>query len=137
MDLSVLLSTILGGILSILGGYIQTRMSEKKQEEDRKTKLKVEVLIDIMGNRAALTGSTNSSLFTHSFFNAMNRINVTFNDNEEVLNFYEEFSRHALLPPDQKIGNTSNELFYKLIKSMYKDLDMVAPSYEAFVKTLY
>lgn len=134
---SAILGAVVGGFFTLVGGAYQVRSSEKIQEKDNKNKLKIGVLIDIMGNRTALSDSQNSSMFAKTFFNAMNRITVTFNDNKTVIELYDEFSRHAALPPEERNVNTSNEIMYKLIKSMYKDLNMEPPTFETFMTTLY
>lgn len=135
--LPTLLGAIVGGFFTLLGGAYQVKLSEKKQKEEDKKKIKLDVLTDIMGNRAALSDPQNSPLYKKDFFTALNRVTVAFSDNKKVTDLYEEFTRHMFLPTGKKNGNTSNELMYKLVKSMYEDLNIEVPSYDNFIAVIF
>lgn len=143
MDWNILISTLVGalvgGFFTLLGGAYQVHLSKKSQEKQSKRKIKLEVLTTFMGNKAAISDSPQSVDYKKDFFSAINRIPLAFNDNEEIIDLYDEFIRHSRLPEEQKArrGNYANELLYKLIKKMYEDLSIQPPTYDNFIATVY
>jgi len=145
MYMNTLAAVVIGGVFTLLGGALQSFISFRADRRENKTKMKINVLTSIVGNRAALTsldttntqnlseGEARIREYKRPFFSALNEINVTFNDNSEVIEKYNEFY-YAIT--SQKNESDINELLYKLIKSMYEDLNMKAPSREHFYKII-
>lgn len=136
-----LLGALVGGFFTLLGGAIQVKLSDEKQKKENIRNMKVAVLVGLMSNRAALMNiNTLEELeqikaYKQPFFVALNQINVIFNDSEEVLRRYNEFSTFAAGPRTSE-DIQIDDLLYNLVESMHTDLGMKVPNRTSFLTTM-
>jgi len=131
------ISAVIGGLFVLAGGFLQSFLAGRKREEENKNRMKIHILQNLMGFRAALADAKTEEekrrreRYSEPFLSALNQINVVFNDNNNVIEKYEEFYHSRL------VNSPSDELLYKLIKSIHEDLNMKAPSREQFSGIIY
>lgn len=134
-------ATILGSILTLLGGFIQQKYSEKQTIELKNNEVKMEklekirqekitIIKDIAGNKTAIADKYADHNTATAFNAALNLIPVIFQDNEKII------AKHKELYEDVVVnGDKANDTFYELIVLLYEDVDFVPPSREQHTKT--
>lgn len=133
MNWSTLIGIFIGGAFTLAGGWFQVYLSHKKSREDMRTALKISLLEDFMGNRLAMKNnlSVDISGYKVTFFSAFNRIDVTFSDSSNVIKKLREYE-NALFSKEIISSDRFDEVLYELVKSMYIDLNLEAPTQEQF-----
>lgn len=152
MDWQNLIPTIVGGLLALLGGFIQQNRANKtaekirkesekkaqelrveqetKQKEEQIRQDKIKIIKDITGNKMALTDASIDKNTKTIFNSALNLIPVIFQDNKEIIAKHIELYEQITTP-----GVSGDETFYDLIVLLYKDVDFVPPTREQYIKT--
>ncbi|MDX8045390.1 DUF6680 family protein [Gracilibacillus sp. S3-1-1] len=138
MDWNTIVGVVIGGLFTLSGGGLQVFLTDRKRKEERRKEIKLEVLEGLIGNRAALLPVSDEriEMYKAPFFSALNRIDVIFYDNLEVIEKYHEW-KNAMVSSQHVSNERKDQLLYEMIKSMYKDLGIKAPSLEQFKQTLY
>lgn len=138
MDWSTIMGVLIGGFFTLSGGILQVLLSNKRRKEESKKEIKLRVLEDLMGHRMALVPNPSRDIGEHRgpFFSALNRIDVTFADNDKVVKKYREW-QNAKSSTQQISDDRMNELLYEMIKSIYEDLSIETPTLEQFKQTFY
>lgn len=126
---SGIIGAIVGGVFTLMGGYFQVYLSSKRRKEENIKQMKTDVLEKLTANRPALSTSDSNQIYKKDFFNSLNQISLTFNDNKKVIQTLEKFWRGV---ENNSKKQELNELFYDLIKEMYDDLNLNTPSFEVF-----
>lgn len=138
MDWYIIFSVIVGGTFTLAGGALQSHLADKKRKEDSRIRMKINVLEDLMGNRAAIAAEFEheKAPYKPSFFSALNRINVAYYDSEKVLDKHDEW-KNAMISSQPVSSDRKNLLLHEVIVEMHKDLTMRPPTLEQFKATLY
>lgn len=138
MNWSTIIGVFIGGLFTLAGGLLQVLLSDKRRKEEKIKELKLKVLEDLMGHRAALVSnpSRNMEMHRERFFSALNRIDVTFSDSKEVVKKYREW-QNAKSSTQPISSDRMDQILYEVIKSIYKNLNIDAPSLEQFKQTFY
>lgn len=141
IDLSNFLPTILGAFLSILGGFLQQKYSEKKslelnEQEIQRKKLerirdeKISIIKQITSNKTAIAFKSPDHNATTSFNSAINLVPLVFQDNELILKKHSDLFS-SISEQDGKEDN----LFYELMVLLYEDVDFIPPTREQLIST--
>lgn len=138
MDWNTIIGVLIGGLFTLCGGGLQVFLADRKRKEEKTKEIKLEVLVCLMANRAALVSTHDERIEVYKapFFSALNRIDVVFYNNSEVVEKYHEW-RNAMMPSQLVSSERKDQLLYEMVKSLYKDLGIKAPSLEQFKQTFY
>lgn len=133
MTWDILMTTLLGGLLTLAGGYIQQCITERKQKEQQIRQDKINIIKDIASSKTAILNSNSDNNAKTKFNGALNLIPIIFQDNEEILNAHKDFY-DTLSKKSDDINY--DKIFYDLIMLMHDDVGFNKLSYEQFITTL-
>lgn len=128
-----LITTLVGGLLALYGGYIQQCRAEKTKKEQQIRQDKINIIKDITSSKTAISNTNSDNNAKTKFNGALNLIPIVFQDNEEILNAHKNFYDNLSETPDI---NSANKNLYNLIMLMHEDVGFKKISYEQFIITL-
>src|SRR5699024_8307693 len=107
----------------------------KKNTIQRGIDIKISILRDLMGNRIGLSDQLpDDNIYRFNFMYVFNQIPVVFNENEKVIEKFNDFSYHA--STKDKTTEVANDKLYQLLRAIHEDLDLEMPSKDIFFRTL-
>lgn len=130
MTWDILMTTLLGGLLTLAGGYIQQCITERKQKEQQIRQDKINIIKDIASSKTAISNGNSDNNVKTKFIGALNLIPIIFQDNKEILDAHKNFSDNLSKTSD------NNKNLYDLIMLMHDDVGFNKLSYEQFITTL-
>lgn len=133
MNWENLITTLVGGLLTLAGGYIQQCRAEETQKEQQIRQDKINIIKDITSSKTAILNTNSDNNAKTKFNGALNLIPIIFQDNEEILNAHKNFCDNLLKTSDT---NSSNKNLYNLIMLMHEDVVFKKIPYEQFIITL-